>query len=141
MTVKEIAKATGKQERAVHNWAKETSAKNADIYAKIAKARRTSKPADYTLGESCQIIETGMGKTAADVYRTNAANAELKVLKSGELSGAKINALLKAVDKGVFSVSDVRSLVGLPSVHVSAPVRHVAQLPARIQKSNKQPTI
>ena len=38
MTVREISDAVGKKERTVHNWVLKTSAKNAEIYAKIAEA-------------------------------------------------------------------------------------------------------
>lgn len=82
MTAKEIAQATGREYRAVQNWVSLVSAKNAEVFAKIAQARKTSKAADYTLSEACDIIEAGLGKAAADVYRTNAANAELKEQKT-----------------------------------------------------------
>lgn len=72
MTVKEIAQVTGREERAVHNWVKSYSAKNAEVSAKIAEAKATSKAADYSLFETCAIIEEGMGKAAADIYRANA---------------------------------------------------------------------
>lgn len=73
MTTKQIAEAVGKKERAVHNWVAKVSAKNAEVSAKIAEARRTSKPADYDEEEVLQIIEAGMGANAAGVYRWNAA--------------------------------------------------------------------
>ena len=38
MTVKEIAEAVGKKERVVHDWTLKTSAKNAQVRAKIAEA-------------------------------------------------------------------------------------------------------
>ena len=71
MNVKEIAVVAGRQERAVHNWVKKASAKNAQIYAKIAQARSASIPADYTIDETCAIIEVGLGKNAAGIFRTN----------------------------------------------------------------------
>jgi hypothetical protein len=77
MTTKQIADAVGKEVRAVQNWVKMASAKNASIDAKNASSNSTY-PADYTLAEVCLIIEQGMGVAAADVYRTNAANAEMK---------------------------------------------------------------
>jgi hypothetical protein len=67
MTTKQIAEATSREYRAVQNWASMVSAKNAEVFAKIAQARKTSKPADYTLIEVCEIIEAGLGKAAADV--------------------------------------------------------------------------
>ena len=74
MTTKEIAEAVGKKERGVHNWVKMVSAKNAKVSAKIAEARETSKAADYDLEETCQIIEEGIGKNAADLFRMGAKN-------------------------------------------------------------------
>ena len=78
MTVKEIAQAVGKKERAVHNWVKEVSAKNAQVSAKIAQAKATSKPADYTIEETIKIIESGIGAEAAGVFRANAEQTESK---------------------------------------------------------------
>jgi len=72
MTVKEIAIATSKPERTVHNWVKKTSANMAQVYAKMAQGLESKKPADYDLEETCAIIETGLGKNAANLYRMNA---------------------------------------------------------------------
>lgn len=76
MTVKEIAAAVGKTERAVHNWVTKASEKDAEISAKISEARATSRAADYDLDETCAIIEAGMGANAAGVYRASAQTAE-----------------------------------------------------------------
>ena len=96
MTIKEIAKVTGREERAVHNWAKSVSAKNAEISAKIAQAKATSKAADYTLAETCLIIEEGLGPAAANIYRTNAVHAEqLKASMQPKVSGALVNAMFR----------------------------------------------
>lgn len=72
MTTKEIAEATGKAERTVQTWAKKTGAKIASVGAKIASVGKSGIPADYDLSETCQIIETGMGKNAADLFRMSA---------------------------------------------------------------------
>lgn len=92
MTARDIAAATGAAERTVHRWISDASAKSAEISAKVAQARATSKPADYTLDEACQIIETGMGPAAAGVYRAN-AEAKPAVPKLRLPSGAQLNAL------------------------------------------------
>jgi transposase len=76
MTTKQIAEAVGKPVRTVQDWVKELGAKSALISAKSASSS-PMYPTDYTLSEVCQIIEEGMGKAAADVYRTNAVNAEM----------------------------------------------------------------
>jgi hypothetical protein len=50
-----------------------TAAKSAEAAAKLAEAQRSGgKPVDWTLEETCAIIETGMGKNAADLYRMSA---------------------------------------------------------------------
>jgi len=69
VTVNEIAEVVGKKERTVHGWIKTISAKNAQISAKIAEARATSKPADYTQEETLAIIKEGMGEVPAEVYK------------------------------------------------------------------------
>jgi hypothetical protein len=71
MTTKQIAQAVGKAERTVHGWVAKASARFAQISVKVAEAKATSKPADYTLDESVQIIEIGMGKNAASLFREN----------------------------------------------------------------------
>jgi len=78
MTVKEIAQATGKDAATISRWVEKVSCKVQEVSCKVQEAKKTKKPADYTLAETCLIIEEGLGKAAADVYRTNAANAELK---------------------------------------------------------------
>jgi hypothetical protein len=77
MTTKQISEAVGKDERTVRRWVESMADKMSSIADKLS-ASNSTYPADYTLAEVCQIIEQGMGAAAADVYRTNAANAEMK---------------------------------------------------------------
>jgi len=94
MTARDIAAATGKTERAVQMWAKKTGESISPIGEKISSVQKTGKPADYTLDEACQIIETGMGPAAAGVYRANAAQAKPAAAPKLRLpSGAQLNAL------------------------------------------------
>jgi hypothetical protein len=72
MTTKEIAKAVNKTERSIQSWAKKTGEKIASIGEKIASVQKTGKPADYNLEETCAIIETGLGRNAADLFRMSA---------------------------------------------------------------------
>jgi len=72
MNVKEIALAVSKPERTVHNWVKKTSAKMAQVNAKMAQATNDKKPADYDIDETCAIIEQGLGKNASSLFRANA---------------------------------------------------------------------
>jgi hypothetical protein len=81
MTSKEIALAVGKPERTVQNWVKFLGAKLASVGAKLASSS-PMKPADYDLEETIAIIEHGMGKNAAALYRESArqpATASLTV--------------------------------------------------------------
>lgn len=71
MTTKEIAFAVGKPEKTVRTWANKASAKTAVAAAKLAEGT-PSKPADWDLEETISIIEIGMGKNAADLFRMNA---------------------------------------------------------------------
>jgi hypothetical protein len=119
MTVKEIAKAVGKDERSVQRWIQKLlddkmSLRNDVLNDKISlrnsikeKAEHSSpeRPADYTFEETLLIIEAGMGKNAAGVYRASAANAQTPpennytaLLKDIErLMDAKIQAALAPV--------------------------------------------
>lgn len=72
MNVKEIALAVNKKERSIHYWIEKVSANNAQVRAKIAQASNDKKPADYNLEETCLIIEQGLGKNAAALFRSNA---------------------------------------------------------------------
>lgn len=72
MTTKQISEAVGKPERTVQRWAKATGAKMASIDDKLASVAKTGKPADYDLDETVAIIEHGMGKNAASLFRENA---------------------------------------------------------------------
>jgi hypothetical protein len=76
MTIKQIADAVGKQQRAVQYWAKKAGAKIASIGAKIASAGH-GVSADYDLEETLSIIETGLGKNAAAVYRESATRSDM----------------------------------------------------------------
>jgi hypothetical protein len=73
MTTKDIAEAVGKAEKTVRTWAAKAAAKSAEAGAKLAEAQKSGgRPADWTLEETCDIIETGMGKNAANLYRMSA---------------------------------------------------------------------
>lgn len=75
MTTKEIAEAVGKDERSVQRWAKRTGDKVSSVSDKVSSVQKTNRPADYDLEETCAIIETGMGKNAADLFRMSANSA------------------------------------------------------------------
>ena len=71
MTTKEIAESVGKNEGTVRGWVRRLASKN-DAVASKNDASSSMKPADYALGETCAIIEQGMGKNAASLFRENA---------------------------------------------------------------------
>lgn len=79
MTTKEIAEAVGKTERSVQGWAKKAGEKIASVGEKIASAGH-GKPADYNIDETCAIIEQGMGKNAASLFRENARRSTTTVV-------------------------------------------------------------
>ena len=74
MTTKEIAEAVSKPEQTVKNWVKKTSSKMDQVRAKMDQASHDKKPADYDLEETVAIIEIGLGKNAAALFRGNAKN-------------------------------------------------------------------
>lgn len=88
MTTKQISENVGKTERSVQMWAKKTGAKVSSIGEKISLVQKTNKPADYDLEETLAIIETGLGKNAALLYRENArgkgSSTEIAKLPSSE---------------------------------------------------------
>jgi len=99
MTTKEIAEAVGKKERTIHYWLESLSAINADISAKIAEARATSKPADYTLDETVLIIEVGMGRNAADLFRMSAMQKEVSWPKPAEDFATTLQILARTLER------------------------------------------
>ena len=75
MTTREIAKATGKEERTVRRWVKKVADKMSSVAVKMS-ASSPAHPADYDLEETIAIIEEGMGKNAASIYRENASRKQ-----------------------------------------------------------------
>ena len=77
MNTKQIAEAVGKDERSVRRWVRKASDKMPGLSDKMSEAESSKKAAEYTLDESCAIIEAGMGANAASVYRQNAEQNEV----------------------------------------------------------------
>lgn len=94
MTTKEIAEAVGKTERSVRNWANKVAENNSVVAEKIA-ASTSMHPADYSLDETVSIIEAGLGKNAADIFRMNA--------ESSKSSAPAVDSCLNAKDIALIS--------------------------------------
>jgi type IV secretory pathway VirJ component len=134
MTTKQIAEAVGQTERSVQMWAKKAAEKISSINEKISLSS-SRYPADYDINEVCQIIEEGMGKAAADVYRTNAVNAELagkaKALPAtSESDWRRIRELLRAVDHKALSPVQFQAMIGAPMERQEAAEPKRTALPA-----------
>lgn len=107
MTTKQIADAIGKPEKTVRTWAFKAAAKSAEAAAKSAEAT-PNYPADWDLDETCAIIEIGLGKNAASLYRENARHAPATPAPYsaiGEIVRQTVTAMLPAL------VAAVRGLV------------------------------
>lgn len=79
MTTKQIAESVGKDERSVRRWINKASDKMSGCADKMSDAEKTKKPVDWTLDETIAIIETGMGKSAAQIYRMNAEKSTTEI--------------------------------------------------------------
>jgi hypothetical protein len=81
MTTKQIAESVGRDERSVQRWIKKAACKMQSVGDKMSSvgdkmsSSTSTYPADYTLEETLAIIEAGMGKNAAGVYRASAQTA------------------------------------------------------------------
>jgi hypothetical protein len=129
MTTKDIAQATGRDERSVQRWAKVASDKMSSIGDKLSSSS-SAYPADYSLAETCFIIETGLGKAAADVYRTNAVQAEqMKAAQAPKVSGALVNAMFKMYGP----IEGQRRIDYMLGITAPAAVKPVPQIEAKPQ--------
>ena len=96
MTTREIAYAVNRNERSVQRWAKRAGDRLSSIADKVSSVQNTGKPADYDLDETCAIIEEGMGRSAAGIYRVNAHGAAEGSARIDRLEGL-VERLLGAV--------------------------------------------
>lgn len=99
MTTKQIAEAVGKEERTVRNWIKKMAVNNSAMAEKLSSSTSTY-PADYDLQETCAIIETGLGKNAADLFRMS-ANVGIKQ------EDTRLDRLERMVEKLIVAVTTV----------------------------------
>jgi len=59
MTIKEISELTKKPKVTISNWCEIVRVKNSKVCEKITQARKTKKPADFTLSEAIEILRVG----------------------------------------------------------------------------------
>lgn len=96
MTVLEIADLTKKTDRTVRNWINALTEKYSVIKEKISVSS-PMKPADFNQEEVLVIINQGLGKTAADLYRM--ATKENQQAKNMETVQVFLDKILEKLDK------------------------------------------
>lgn len=116
MTTRQIAEAVGKNERSVQRWTKTTGDKVSSVGEKLASVQKSNKPAEYDLEETMAIIETGLGKNAAAVWRENAErkngagfDAEAMAVLIRETVAAMVPVIVAAV-RGVVPEKTIAAL-------------------------------
>lgn len=137
MTTKQIAEAVGKTEGAVRTWIRSMASKY-DAIALKNDASTSTHPADYTLAETCQIIEEGMGAAAADVYRTNAVHAEMDKPQKTRYSAAYIREVRFSLGKEAAAMlltgnqehTPATKTLSLPASSIEWP----AEIPRKLQE-------
>lgn len=87
MTVKEIAEAVGKNPTTVQRWIKRAGCKMQSVADKMQLSNPTY-PADFDIDETVEIIEAGMGKNAADLYRMSAQDKAKKETQINDIDSA-----------------------------------------------------
>ena len=124
MTTKQIAESVGKTERCVQQWAKKASDKISSIGEKISSVQKSGKPADYSLEETITIIETGMGRNAAALFRENATrNAAARDSASANLVPDTIALIVRE------TVSSMIPAI-VAAVRGALPAQAIAEIPA-----------
>lgn len=105
MTTKQIAEAVGKEERTIRRWVNCVADKMAAVADKMA-ASAPNAPADYTLDETLAIIQHGMGKNAADLYRMNARQDSAPASTGGVLTARDLEFIAALVARVVAPLTD-----------------------------------
>ena len=110
MTTKQIAVAVGKDERTVQRWAKKTSAKMSSVADKMSSAGHGIS-AEYTLDEVIEIIEVGMGKNAAAIFRNNAESTNSVRLNNTYVTRVELMACIQSLDQRYLGVLQQKNLI------------------------------
>jgi hypothetical protein len=114
MTTKEIAQAVGKDERTIQRWIKRAGDKMSSVADKMSDAGH-GKPADYTLEETCAIIEAGLGKNAAGIFRANAEKAAPDATSITAIIRETITAMVPVLVEVVRGTLPQRQIAALPA--------------------------
>lgn len=113
MTTKGIAEFLGKPESTVRRWANKASLKMPSASLKLIEAQKSGgKPAEWDEDETCQIIEIGLGKNAADLYRMNAKQSyrmsELpRINVQGDSEPLGLQGIMEIMAKAYSSLTEV----------------------------------
>jgi hypothetical protein len=138
MTIKQIAELCEAGETTVRRWIDQASANMADLSAKTAEARETSKPARFTLPEVLAIIRAGGKGTMADLLADNAAKKGPKAAKATavpKISAALIRECRLAAKDRVLSSFDIHYLLGIPEIRVEVKSSEPAKAPLAIAEA------
>ena len=120
MTTKQIAEAVGKPERTVKGWATKAGAKLASAGAKLASAGH-GKAADWDLDEACLIIEIGLGKNAAALYRENAKRPASTDIVA--IVRETVQAMIPAMVEGIrYALGAAQPIAKAPALPAPAPL-------------------
>ena len=128
MTTREIAKATGKEERTVRRWVNKVAVRMSAVAVKMS-ASSPAHPANYDLEETISIIEEGMGKNAAAIYRENAAKSTVSSVLTdrdfqmiAHIVSVAVSETMKAYDSRMRAVEekvDRVPLLGYDETHMT----------------------
>jgi len=113
MNTREIATAVNKDERSVRRWINKASDKMSGLSDKMSGAEKTKIPADYTLEETCFIIENGLGKNAAEIFRTNAVNQSQYI------------ATLESTSESTLTEKDIEMITTIVSLTIKSLMPHL----------------
>lgn len=72
MTIKEIAEVANVNEKTIREWIKRVADNLPHLSDKMSDAYKNKKPADFTLGETIEIVRAGGNTTLADLLLENA---------------------------------------------------------------------
>jgi hypothetical protein len=131
MTTKQIAEAVGKNVSTVNRWVEKLLMQNADVDAQSADVKSIwekagskdpHNPADYTLEETCAIIEAGLGKNAAGIFRANAEKSAPDTTSIAAIIRETITAMVPVL---------------LEVVRGAIPQQQVAALPAPVELNQR----